>query len=208
MNKVLNVLCSDHANFGKLLNVIERQAEDIAAGNAPELTIMAQAVAYLEGYPTLYHHPLEDAVYWRLRAVQPDKAVDVAAVLYEHAAVRQLLTRLKHALIHFNPSDTVSAIRLAKAAQAFVDAQWLHMEYERTGLFQVAATNLTAADWAAIMEDVPRAIDPIFSTHIVIPALRDLHIRLLKCTSTREATNILRDVAPEANVISLITATR
>lgn len=192
MNPVLDVLCSDHANFGKLLNVIEQQAEAMSSGTGADITILAQAVAYLESYPTLYHHPLEDAVYWRLRAVRPDKAADVAAILYEHASIRQLLTRFKQTLTHYNAADPATITRLAAAAFAFVDTQWLHMEYERSGLFAAAAENLSAQDWQDLMEDMPRPVDALFSAHITIPALRELHSQLLTCDNTRDASLALR----------------
>ena len=41
MNPVLDTLCCDHANFAKVLNVIEQQAGAVAAGRAADVDVLA-----------------------------------------------------------------------------------------------------------------------------------------------------------------------
>lgn len=191
MNPVLETLCSDHANFAKLLNVIEQQAEAVSDGIAPDVDLLSKAVGYLEGYPGQYHHPLEDALCTRLQKSLPVPDPDVDGVLHQHHEIRQGLKRLKEELLALGNGDAAAPEKLAEVAFAFIDAEWKHMELERTALFPTAMDALTLKDWSQLEASVPLFHDPLFGGEVDAP-LERLHQALLMCDSTDRAADVLR----------------
>lgn len=191
MNPVLDTLCCDHGNFGKLLNLIEEQADTVKAGCAPDLPLLDQVVAYLEGYPVEYHHPLEDAVYTRLRAVAPGCDSAIEEVTQQHGEIRRRLQHFKEHLARAKTESQLSRITFAAVAYAFLEAEWAHMELERTALFPAALKALSATDWVWLETQVPRFHDPLFGGSVDAP-LERLHQRLLVVDSKERARHVLR----------------
>ena len=78
----------------------------------------------------------------------------------------------------------------ARAARDFVDAQWAHMEYERSHLFPAAQAALADSDWEMVSRALARTEDPLFGSK---PAgrLRALHRMLLACDSKDQAPEVL-----------------
>jgi hemerythrin-like domain-containing protein len=192
MNTVLDALCTDHANFGKLLNLIEHEANS----DAPDLAALTSAADYLADYPTVYHHPLEDAIYMRLKHAAPDRAGAVDGILDEHIQLRAQLDAFR-AAIACGKRAGEDAATLRAAASTFVEGQWAHMESERAVLFPAAYDALDAADWAAIQQEMPVIEDPLQSTAPRGP-LRRLHEMLVASVSKEHTASILARTGAKA----------
>ena len=194
MNPVLDTLCYDHANFAKLLNVIEHQTGAVAAGLGADVDVLAKALAYLEGYPALYHHPLEEALCARLRPARSVTSPDIDDIRRQHGAVRQRLERFKRHLDDLTQDRDGAADAFVTAAGEFVQAEWEHMELERCGLFPAAAAVLGEGDWAGLEEHISSSPDPLFDCEVEGP-LELLHRALLECDSKQRTIYALRNVA-------------
>lgn len=192
MNPVLETLCSDHANFAKLMNVIEQQADLVSDGSPPDLDILHKVVTYLEGYPGRYHHPLEDALCARLQKALPVPDPDVDGVLLQHGEIRRRLLQFKEHLSDLNNGGSATHAKFVEFALAFIDAEWKHMELERTALFPTAMDALTLKDWSQLEASVPLFNDPLFGGEVDAP-LERLHQALLMCDSTERAADVLRE---------------
>ena len=191
MNTVLETLCSDHANFAKLLNVIEHQADLAASQQALDIDILAKAVEYLEGYPAHYHHALEDALAARLKAAAPGVNPKIDEIVRQHAQIRGRLAQLKEQLPRLSrPGDIVRA-DFAEDAYAYVDAEWSHMELERTALFTPALEAFADDDWLYLTTCIPQFQDPLFGGDIPAP-LERLHQALLECDTRERTVKLLR----------------
>lgn len=191
MNPVLDTLCCDHANFGKLLNLLEEQAAAVKSGCAPDIAILEQVSAYLEGYPVEYHHPLEDALYARLKAAAPDCGAAIEDIERQHGEIRRRLQHFKDHLHRAKESGALARVTFAAVAYAFIDAEWAHMELEREVLFPTAMKVLRPEDWAWLESQVPRFHDPLFGGAVDAP-LERLHQRLLVTDSKERARKVLQ----------------
>ena len=191
MNLVLDTLCCDHANFAKLLNVIEQQANLVASDKDADAYILAKAVEYLEGYPAQYHHPLEDAFCARLKKALPAADPDIDDISRQHAAIREHIAHFKKQLSRLSRGESAARADFAAMAQAFVDAEWEHMEFERTALFPAGLQAFTDEDWAYLEHCVPSFLDPLFGGDVAQP-LERLHQALLACDSQDGTLQLLK----------------
>jgi len=194
MNPILDQLCADHANFGKLLNVIEQQAELISAAAVPDYEVLAKAIEYLEGYPTLYHHPLENILFERLTRGSPSATEAAGAIEREHSEIQSQLARLKEVVASAERGGIVTRSSIVDAASAFVESEWAHMERERTDLFPMAAAALLDDDWSFIEGRAAPEKDTLFGGTAPAPMQR-LHELLLACDTRKQTTRVLSTAA-------------
>src|SRR5262245_47229575 len=93
---------TDHANFARLLNFVERQVLAFHLGEPLDYPLLLAILYYLRDYPDRVHHPREDVAFARL--VERDLALQlpVARRLQEHrviaAAGEELLKLLQGAV--------------------------------------------------------------------------------------------------------------
>jgi hemerythrin-like domain-containing protein len=190
MNPVLDMLCCDHTNFAKLMNIIEQQAEVMTAGCEPDYEILTKAVEYLERYPALYHHPLEDRLCQRLKNGAAGLAPAIDATLQQHEEIRSRLSQFKRLLEEAKSGAIVSRTAFAEAAADFVSSEWMHMEFERTELFPVALAALIDDDWAALENELSPVADDLFGASLDA-SLQRLHALLLESDSKDKTRDIL-----------------
>ena len=138
MSDLIFRLRRDHGNTRKLLRVAERQRVLFMAGDFLDEPIIDGLFAYLEYYPALYHHPLEDAVYRRLRERDEGAAGPFDDLEASHAELRDLLANLRimahQALFH----APISRQQFGDAADRFVEAYHRHIEEEEEFFFPSA----------------------------------------------------------------------
>lgn len=194
MNPVLDTLCCDHANFAKLLNVIEHQSAAVEAGRAADVDVLSKALVYLEGYPVQHHHPLEEALCTRLQPVGVVTSPEIDDILRQHSQVRRRLDRFKQRLADLAQNRDGASDAFVAAAGAFVQAEWEHMELERCGLFRAAAAALSDDDWFGLEAGISNLPDPLFDCGVEEP-LERLHQALLECDSKQRTINALRSAA-------------
>ena len=53
----------EHAYFGRLLDLLERQLDVLAAGERPDYALMLDIIEYLREYSDRYHHRREDVAF-------------------------------------------------------------------------------------------------------------------------------------------------
>ncbi len=81
MTEVMRMLRKEHTDMAILLDLLERQIAEFKRGGAADFGIVRDILDYYLSYPDLYHHPKEDLIYHRLRAVAPDQAESVKGLL-------------------------------------------------------------------------------------------------------------------------------
>ncbi len=175
MARALDTLKQEHRDMEKLLHALERQLAAFDDGKPVDYEIVEAIVDYSFAYPDLCHHPVEDAIYERLRQRDRgalDRRVDLQA---EHRKLAELTRKFSALLkgvmqeIH-TPRDWFS-----KTARDYVDFTRNHMEMEERYFFPVAEAVLTADDWSGIEARIDSEQDPLFSArvHRRLQRLRD-----------------------------------
>jgi len=153
---------AEHANFSRLLDILEKQLDEFHEGGTPNYELMSDIVTYLRHFPELHHHPREDAAFALLVKHDPGMQVPLERLKQEHrviAAAGEDLLRILNEVT----SDAV----IARAAVEAVAAMYLvyyrhHILKEEKEALPRAAKLLTAKDWEAVAAAVPAGLDPLF----------------------------------------------
>jgi len=144
---ILATLHQDHINMSKLLDLLEKNIEQIVAGERPDLRLMAEAIEYIGYYADLYHHPLEDILYEHF--TNRDKALD--QLLYscrkEH---RDLASCSQSALapITLTLMDGMLPMeQIIKVLEKFLKAERDHLNFEEGQVFPMIKALANDEDW-------------------------------------------------------------
>ena len=76
-----------HANFSRLLNVLDEQVAEFHNAQGPVFGLMLDIVSYLREFADRFHHPREDAAFMRLVMRDPTLRLPIKRLLQEHRAI-------------------------------------------------------------------------------------------------------------------------
>jgi hemerythrin-like domain-containing protein len=161
MSNKLRRLRQGHTNLQKLLFILERQIAALDRRERPDWDIIEGAVEYLQTYPDLHHHPLEDRILRRLQAKDPAAAAPFQGLSTEHAAQRTALQRIAAATRQVLKDASMPRQTYVELLADFVARLRDHMRMEETAFFPVVARSLDAADWAALDSEAQDPPDPL-----------------------------------------------
>jgi len=133
---LLGELRTDHRNIARLIDLVEKEGDQIYSEGTPDLGLMLDIMRYISEYADNVHHPKEDKLYAELRAVRPDLSGGMGRVGDEHRALAEqsltLLERLEAAV----DGDIESRKLVVADALRYADFLRKHMRWEETDLFR------------------------------------------------------------------------
>ncbi len=153
----------EHANFFRLLDLLDAEIRVFHDGGRPDYDLMLGVVDYLIHYPDRHHHPKEDAAIDRLLRKAPEATPLAAELMQEHQVIAQsgaaLLAQIQGVM------NGVLMPRAAVEATAATYAAYYrqHMRHEQTHLFARLRHFLNWVDWSAIEQALPSEEDPLFA---------------------------------------------
>lgn len=162
MTDILDAIHEEHANMAKLLDALERQLAVFDTGETPDYDIVWGVVEYYAGYPELYHHPKEDLIFERLKAVDPGAAAEVGDLPGEHEELAVLVRRLQKAVAAVLGDQEVPRGRFDETLREFLDVNRRHMDMEDRRFLPAARRALSAEDLAEIQDRLDHPEDPLF----------------------------------------------
>ncbi len=163
MAEVVRILRKEHTDMAILLDLLERQIAEFKRGGAADFGIVRGIPDSYLSYPDLYHHPKEDLVYHRLRAVALDQAESVKGLLTAHEELGQLTRRFASATVdQMLHGDEVPRAWFASLARKFIDINRRHLVMKEESFFPLALRVLGPEDWAEIDAQVTDREDPLF----------------------------------------------
>ncbi len=155
--------------MAKLFDILERQIEIYGGGGRPDDAIVRDILDYCLGYPTLCHHPKEDLVYRKLRAMDAGDVQDVdwlevvGDLEAEHKELAELTYELQVVVENILADPEARRERFLKVVRNFLDRYRHHMEMEERHLFPRALHLLSAEDWAEIDRTFTDQKDPFIT---------------------------------------------
>ena len=166
MNDPVAVWHSEHLDFMRLLDLLEKQVAAFHMGDRPNYDLTRDIVYYLRHFPDRVHHPREDVAFDLLLKRHPAMQLQIDRLLQEHrviaAAGEDVLRRLDEIAAEiFIARSTIEA-----AAATYLVYYRHHIATEEGKIMPLAAHLLTPKDWAAVAAAVPEAPDPLFSDHV------------------------------------------
>jgi hemerythrin-like domain-containing protein len=152
----------EHANFSRLLDILEKQVDEFHTGGSPNYELMVDIVSYLRHFPDLHHHPREDAAFALLAQRDPKLKIPLERLRQEHRVIAAAGDDLLRTL-----NEVDSGTMVARAAVEAVAAMYLvyyrhHMLNEESEVLPRARKLLTGKDWEAVAAALPAGRDPLF----------------------------------------------
>ncbi|MEK9647399.1 MAG: hemerythrin domain-containing protein [Alphaproteobacteria bacterium] len=95
MAQTLDRLREEHRAIEGLLKAIEHQLAIFKRGDRPDYDVLEAAGDYFSDFPDRCHYPKEDAVYRRMRIVDPKAANGTMGLENEHRHVGELVRQFR-----------------------------------------------------------------------------------------------------------------
>ena len=165
MIDLVSIWNMEHANFTRLLDLLEKELATFHAGGQPNYDLMLDVVYYLRTYADEVHHPQEEVVFTRLVKRDPKMKPQIELLRQEHrviaAAGEQLLRHLDDVVAGaVEPRSIVEA-----SAATYLVYYRQHLAAEDKEVVPRAAQLLTQKDWVAAAA-VSTKTDPLFGEEI------------------------------------------
>jgi hemerythrin-like domain-containing protein len=175
---------ADHANFSRLLDILEKQLGEFHADGKPNYELMVDIVTYLRHYPDLHHHPREDAAFALLARRDPAMEIPLERLRQEHRVIAAAGEDLLRALGEVDAGRVVARAAVEAVAAMYLVYYRHHIAYEESAVLPRAKELLTAGDWETVAAAVPAGRDPLFGEkadagyrelrrHIILDGLPD-----------------------------------
>jgi hemerythrin-like domain-containing protein len=153
---------TEHANFARLLTLLEAQLDRFHRDDGPDYEQMLDIMYYMTHYPDQLHHPREDQAFARIVPREPDVRPVVDELLRQHEALRAAGDALVRVLDDIVNGSVVSREAVDIPGRAYIASFRGHMQKEESEIFPAAARVLGATDWTAIVAAIAHRDDPLF----------------------------------------------
>ena len=155
MHETLKKLYRDHANFFKLMDLLDAELQAMEKTGTAASELMKELVSYTRNYSDSIHHPIEDHLYQLLLIRTDDGRESMERLLGDHQILMQLTRELNQALASDNNQDVISSGR------DFLNQQRDHMKFEEEKAFLLLRENLGTSDFEYATGALPADEDPL-----------------------------------------------
>jgi hemerythrin-like domain-containing protein len=156
---------TEHANFSRLLDLLERQVAAFHRGEQPDYAVMHDIVAYLREAPDRYHHPREDVMLALLAQRDPTTQIPINRLLQEHRVIAVAGEELRSCLEEVIAGAVVPRAHLEAAAAVYLTYYRHHLGVQERDLMPRATQALTPQDWQTIANVIEPGPDPLFGAN-------------------------------------------
>jgi len=153
---------AEHAYFGKLLRLLQREMDVFHAGERPNYEMMLDIISYLRDFADRLHHPREDVAFARLARRCPELELPLARLQQEHKVIAQAGETLRGLLAEVLDGGLVKRAEVEMAAAMYLVYYGNHIAREEEDVVGRAARVLDAEDWEAVRAALPAQRDPLF----------------------------------------------
>jgi hemerythrin-like domain-containing protein len=160
--ELLNRLHKEHADFTRLLDLLDRQLALFSAGQPADYDTIGAILQYCQEYPDAVHHPKEDLVYGRLRDRNPALAAEVGDLEEDHRKLAEMTLSLSALIKRALAEETVNREQVNNLTRDFISRYRRHIEREEQSVFPAALDVLSDQDWSDIDSHLDDRDDPLF----------------------------------------------
>ncbi len=160
---VIETLREEHRNIEKLLLVLERELGVFARGERANYEVIHSVIAYFQVYPDVYHHPLEDAVFEKLKMRDSAAAANIGDLAADHRRGAERLRWVEQAVESVLADRELLRQTINDIIRDFIEHERRHMAMEERDFFPAAVKALQPQDWAEIASRLTDQRDPLFS---------------------------------------------
>jgi hemerythrin-like domain-containing protein len=160
---IIERLSREHRNIETLLAVLERELEIFDRGDRPDYEVIRAVISYFELYPEMYHHPLEELVFAKLKRRDPAAAAKIGNLTLEHQKGTERLRRVAQAVDYVLADREILRQNVDKVVRDFIESERRHIMMEDRDFFPAALKALEPQDWTEIASALTSHEDPLFS---------------------------------------------
>jgi hemerythrin-like domain-containing protein len=153
---------AEHAYFGKLLRLLQREMDVFHTAERPNYQLMLDVISYLREFGDRFHHPREDVAFARLKLRCPELELPLARLRQEHGVIARAGETLSELLLAIVDGSLVSRAEVEMAAAMYLVYYGNHIAKEEEDIVGRAAQLLSADDWEAVRAAIPSQRDPLF----------------------------------------------
>ena len=164
MNDPVAAWLEDHANFAKLLNLLEGQLNLFHRGQTPNYALMLDIMCYMTHYPDLLHHPREDRAFEIVKKRLPSLAPRIDELMAEHVVAVRSSAQMVEDLDAIVNGAILPRASVEAPGRDYIEHFRHHMAREEADLFPIVTNTLTLLDWAVIDAAITPATDPLFGS--------------------------------------------
>ncbi len=164
MHALQRQLYRDHYHFQRLLYCLQREINCYGPKSTrpAKLSVILDALDYVQVYPEKWHHPVEDVIFRRLLDKEITERELIESLLAEHESLEQLTPRVSQLFLAVANDCVVPAQELRSAAQEFIDRQSQHLDTENDLIYPLIDQYLTDEDWGQVAASLDAMADPLF----------------------------------------------
>ena len=160
---IIERLSREHRNVETLLAVLEHELEIFDRGDRSDYQVIRGIIYYFELYPELYHHPLEELVFAKLKLRDPAAAAKVGDLALEHQKGAERLRRVAQAVESVLADREILRQNVDTIVRDFIEYERRHIMMEDRDFFPAALKALEPQDWKEIASTLTNHEDPLFS---------------------------------------------
>lgn len=164
--EVLNRLHKEHADFARLLALLERQLALFTAADAVDYDTIGAILRYCLEYPDAVHHPKEDLIYGVLQDRDPALAAEVGDLAADHVGLAGMTRTLAGLIERAHAEQEVDRNHVRELTGDFIGRYRRHIAREEQYIFPAARQVLSDEDWAEIEGKLGDGDDPLFGRDV------------------------------------------
>lgn len=165
MHPLMKQLRRDHRNLNRLFDMLAEQVAryDMDSAVEPDLLLILDIVAYLDDYPRIYHHPLEEqALALMVERELGDNTVN-ELIHNQHQKLEQATERLSTLFGMIAKDQPVPIEQTQEALDSYLEMSRKHLQAEEDRLFPVMEQVLGDDEWDLVASRLPQRRDPLFA---------------------------------------------
>ena len=133
---MINKLLTEHDHIRRTLNLLEIQFLDMCRNKKPDFAMMRSIAVYIQEYPELAHHPLEDMIY-QILLKREEKVELLQKLITDHTELEQVTRNLRESVEAHVQGDS-SEEELKQILSKFLIRQRQHLYTEEMEIYPVA----------------------------------------------------------------------
>lgn len=156
----------EHANFSRLLSLLEAQIKLFHEDLTPSYELMLDIMYYMTHYPDLFHHPREDIVFAKVKKIDAGASDVVDELMRQHVVLRESGAKLVESLEGVIAGAMLARASIEAPGQTYIAYFRSHMNKEEEEIFPLALKLLSDQDWNDVEAAEPSAADPLFGESV------------------------------------------
>lgn len=171
--RLLSSLKEDHKYMIKLLHLLEQEIKTLDAAQVVRVNLdrLLEMTDYLNQYPEICHHPIEERMFGMLasKSLPEHEQALIDKVIDEHGMLDALAELLEVKIARYLAANCSKA-SLLRTADMFLRQQIKHIECEQNHVFTLCCNYLQNGEWQelqALEEEIRQADDELCSYELL-----------------------------------------